>query len=248
MGIRLILDPYYHFGDMMLRSKVYLTREQSHRIDEIAIAEGTSGISLMENAGRACVSKLIDHGCKSAVICCGTGNNGGDGFVIARRLAIEGVPTKILLCGNGNRISGDALTNFNIARDLDLAIVTVSEDWDDICLTKEVGMIASEPVDWIVDCMLGTGAFGDPRPPMDRIIRAANSNKAHRLAVDVPSGLDCQTGDSGDPTFAADLTCTFVAKKTGFQTDNAKKYLGQTQVVSIGISMELVERVLREQE
>ena len=228
----------------MKRSQVYLSRDQSRRVDEIAISEGVSGITLMENAGRACVSHLEEREVKSAVICCGVGNNGGDGFVIARRLAILGIPTKILLCGEPARIQGDALFNFQIAEGLDLNIVVVDDNWSDAEIEHRMKQIDKQPVDWIVDCLLGTGSKGNPRPPMERLIQVANNVDANKMSVDVPSGLDCETGIPGEPTFRADFTCTFVARKTGFKSEAAKEFLGEVKVVTIGIPVNVLERVV----
>ena len=228
----------------MKRSKVYLSRAQSRKVDEISIAEGVSGITLMENAGRACVSQLTERDIKTALICCGTGNNGGDGFVIARRLAINGIPTKTILCGDPAQIQGDALTNYQIATGLDLDIVLLDESWSENELEHRLKQINQQPVDWIIDCLLGTGATGNPRPPMDRLIRTANRLDVKRMAVDVPSGLDCDTGEIGDPTFNVDLTCTFVARKNGFKSEQAKERLGQVKVVTIGVPKKLLQRVV----
>ncbi len=237
-----------YFAAEMKRSKVYLSRLQSRKIDEMAIAEGMTSIQLMENAGRACTNHLEEQGCESAVICCGSGNNGGDGFVIARRLAILGLPVKILLVGDAEKILGDARVNLEIVKGIGLDLVRFDENWNNEELQNQLDRVDGQTTDWIVDCLLGTGAHGDPRPPMDRVIRAANGSSARRLAVDVPSGLDCDNGKVGDPTFQADVTCTFVARKTGFHVPEARPFLGQVKVVAIGVSMELIQRVQAEWE
>ncbi len=229
----------------MERSKVYLTRAQSRLVDQLAIESGISGIQLMENAGKSCVSRLMDHSPKAIVVCCGTGNNGGDGFVIARRLAVEGIAVKILVCGDIQKLSGDAKTNFSIANNLDLDIHLI----DDSATSKELqpllSFVGDQGVDWIVDCLLGTGASGNPRSPMDKLIEAANQIQCNKMAIDVPSGLDCQTGVPGVPTFKADLTCTFVAKKVGFKNQAAKPFLGNVRSISIRIPDSIVEQVLQ---
>ena len=230
----------------MERSKVYLTREQSRLVDKLAIENGITGISLMENAAKRCVILLTELKIESAVICCGTGNNGGDGFVIARRLAVQGVPVKTILCGDPDKIEGDALTNYGITQSLDVQILQLEDDWSDSELAHRVSVVENQPVDCIVDCLLGTGSVGDPRPPMDRVINALNGVEARRFAVDVPSGLDCETGVPGKPTFKADMTCTFVAKKTGFANEAAKPYLGTVRVGTIGVPDDLVERIITE--
>src|SRR5690606_26468344 len=84
---------------------------------------------------------------------------------------------------------------------------------------------------WIVDALLGTGAVGDPRPPYDSVLEIANRQTARKLAVDWPSGLDCDTGAAGSTTFRADHTCTFVAQKPGIRDPQARGYLGQVHIV-----------------
>ena len=95
--------------------------------------------------------------------------------------------------------------------------------------------------EWIVDALLGTGATGDPRSPISVLIQAANTTRARRLAVDLPSGLDCDTGIPGTPTFRADHTCTFVAPKIGFANPAAKEYLGTVSVHDIGVPRKLLQ-------
>ena len=102
-------------------------------------------------------------------------------------------------------------------------------------------------VDWIVDALLGTGATGDPRPPFDTAIEWMNARSATTklLAVDVPSGLDCDTGEPSAHTVRADHTCTFAAMKIGFTQPNAKPYVGTLHVCDIGVPPILIENALR---
>ena len=87
---------------------------------------------------------------------------------------------------------------------------------------------------WIVDALLGTGSHGDPRPPLDRVIDRINAAGKPILAVDLPSGLDCDTGQPGHPTIRATHTCTFVAAKPGFFVPGAAEYTGQLHIADIG--------------
>lgn len=211
----------------------------SRKIDEIAIGEfGIPGVVLMENAGRNCASEILRFDPGSVVILCGTGNNGGDGFVIARHLAIAGVKTKVIVCGKAEKISGDAAINFEILKrsghDL-LFAVSADGTWGESTFSTNLRTVMNEETDVVVDCLLGTGATGDPRPLVAAAIIAANSMSAKRVAVDVPSGLDCDTGDIGKPTFDADLTLTMVAWKMGFLADEANHVLGELRVIDIGI-------------
>ena len=221
-----------------------LTREQSRDIDRRAIEElGMSGLVLMENAGRGAVDILLSREraptrsvgrSRTVLILCGKGNNGGDGFVIARHLEIRGVVAKVALLAAPDDLTGDAKTNFQILTHTQVAILDLSSAKN---LSASLDSLATD-VDWLVDAMLGTGAVGEPREPYRTAIEWMNRQAAKVLAVDVPSGLDCDTGRPAQPTVRADVTCTFVAPKVGFATLESQEFLGELQVVSIGISLE----------
>jgi len=217
-----------------------LTRAQVREVDRRAIDEfGMSGLVLMENAGRGCVDTLCQLGCKGPVIVvCGKGNNAGDGFVIARHLDLLGIPVKVVLLGPSSELRGDAAANFLILSRSQFEIIEFSQMFE-----PERFQWALAGAEWIVDALLGTGATGAPRPPMDAAIRLMNAAPAKRLAVDLPSGLDCDTGNAADPTFQADHTCTFVAEKIGFASSAARRWLGQVHVVSIGVPSQLLAQV-----
>lgn len=217
----------------------YLSREQVREVDRRAIEDcGMCGLVLMENAGRGCVDVLCSLGVRGpVVICCGRGNNAGDGFVIARHLDLRGHTVRVLLFGDPSELRGDAAANFSLLKEcgIPVRVVLAAEDgcgWE----TELAG------ADWIVDALLGTGSKRAPRPPLDRVIRCLNQQLARRLAVDLPSGLDCDTGQAASDTFRADHTCTFVAAKLGFASPAAQAYLGQVHVLDIGAPRKLVEQ------
>jgi NAD(P)H-hydrate epimerase len=214
-----------------------LSRSQVREIDRRAIQEyGLPGIVLMENAGRGCVDVLCRLGCRGPVaVVCGKGNNGGDGFVIARHLDLRGIPVKVLLLASPGDLQGDAATNYAVLAKCRVPTIDYSAGFDAARFTNElVG------VEWIVDAILGTGAIGSPRPPWDEAISLMNAAAGRKLAVDLPSGLDCDTGQPAEPTFRADHTCTFVAPKVGFGNPAAAAYLGQVHVLDIGAPRRLV--------
>jgi NAD(P)H-hydrate epimerase len=216
-----------------------LTREQSRELDRRAIEDfGISGLVLMENAGRGCVDVLERLGINGpVVVLCGKGNNAGDGFVIARHLEIRGYTCRILLLGRGDELHGDAATSFAILHKTRVPIVEQVESFND----------HSRDAAWIVDALLGTGAQGEPRPPFDAAIDWINDRPAQAkvLAVDVPSGLDCDTGQPATHTVRADHTCTFAAMKTGFMQPAAKAFTGTIHVCDIGVPPRLIEEVLQ---
>jgi NAD(P)H-hydrate epimerase len=221
--------------------EAFLSRSGSRRIDQRAMDEfGVPGILLMENAGRGCADLLQRLGIAGPVaICCGKGNNAGDGLVIARHLDLRGHAVKILLWCEPERMRGDAALNLEIAQRAELPLVVCPARSDADWLRGELA-----GADWIVDALLGTGAEGEPRAPLDRVIDVLNGCSAKKLAVDLPSGLDCDTGIPARFTFRADHTATFVARKVGFRNPAALPCLGTVHVVDIGAPGILIREML----
>lgn len=220
----------------------YLTREQIRQVDRLAIDQfGMLGLVLMENAGRGCTDLLCARGINGpVVICCGKGNNGGDGFVIARHLLVRGYTTRVLLWNDPTEFTGDAAANLAILQKLNADVryggPAFSARWLDHQL---------QGADWVVDALLGTGASGEPRPPLDQVIDRLNQQPSlRRLAVDIPSGLDCESGVASRATFRADETATLVAPKVGFRNPAAAAWLGTVHVLDIGVPDIVVRRVL----
>lgn len=217
---------------------VSLTRDQVREVDRIAIEEfGIPSVILMENAGRGCAELLIRLGIHAPVgIVCGKGNNGGDGFVIARHLVNHGFDVKVLLLGDPEEISDDSKVNYGIASLMNIPIEARSKedikaDW----IWEELA-----GCEWIVDAIFGTGISGEVRPPYDAIIDAINASEAVRFAVDIPSGLDCDTGKPLNKCIKAQHTATFVAVKAGFEQPEAQEWVGQVHVIGIGAPEECV--------
>ncbi len=224
-----------------------LTREQSRQLDRRAIDEyGISSLVLMENAGRGTVAVLERLGISGpVVILAGKGNNAGDGFVIARHLEIRGHAAKVLLMFPPSELRGDAAINFAILERTSVPIVEIEAPDEFDTHGCGVDWLDREAcgADWLIDAMLGTGARGDPRPPIDAAIDWMNAQPARKLAVDVPSGLDCDTGEPARHTVRADHTCTFAAIKIGFTKPSAKPYVGTIHVCDIGSPPRLIEDV-----
>ena len=228
-------------------SKLILTRSQSRKIDAIATEQyGIPGMVLMENAGRGVVDHLLqaDAGLLEEtsgwiVLVCGKGNNAGDGFVMARHLEIRGAKPRVLLLADPNELTGDARQNYEILTHTGVSIIDLSssDNLEDALTQHAAGAV------WLVDAMLGTGARGRPREPMATAIAWINAQSCRCLAVDIPSGLDCDTGEASEPTIQADITCTFVACKPGFEDVNAQSLLGQLHIISIGIPPGVLRRV-----
>jgi NAD(P)H-hydrate epimerase len=218
----------------MSSPQIYLTREQVRAFDRRAIDEfGIPSPVLMENAGRGCVDVLTSLGARGpVVVCCGKGNNGGDGLVIARHLANRGVTLEILLFAKPEDLSADAAAQWRIVRQMHLpARVLADESFADAELAAELAR-----ADWVVDALFGTGLSGALRPPFDRVVRLINACPGRILAVDIPSGLDANTGEPLGACVRARHTVTFVAPKLGYRNPAAAPYLGQVHVADIGIT------------
>lgn len=218
-----------------------LTRDQIRRVDKIAIEEfGIPGLILMENAGRGIAEVMLREGVSGrVVIACGKGNNAGDGLVLARQLNARGVDTLVLLFSPAASFQGDAAANWRMHEKLNLPAVDLSN----VASPAEVDPHLAAAA-WVVDALLGTGAKGAPSTPLSYAIEALNRSAARRLAIDLPSGLDCDTGEPAEPTFRAYLTCTLVASKIGFDAPAAKPFLGRVEVINLGIPRELIQRAM----
>ena len=188
-----------------------LSREAVREVDRRAIEVfGMTGLVLMENAGRGVVDVLCDLGIDGPVaICCGKGNNAGDGFVIARHLELRGFEPRVLLWAQPGELTGDAAANYAILEKAKIAVEVFGSQHDEARLAEALDGAA-----WIVDALLGTGARGEPRPPLDAVIDQLNSHAASIVAVDLPSGLDCDTGVAAIHTIRAQHTCSFRRGKT----------------------------------
>ncbi len=217
-----------------------LTREQVRELDRRAIEEfGVPGIVLMENAGRGVAETICQLGLSGPVaICCGKGNNAGDGLVIARHLENRGYVVRVLLWAAPDELPPDASTNYRIVKASGMPLDVLPAD--DCRSILEEALAAAGTV---VDALLGTGARGEPRPPLDDVIDQMNASGRPMVAVDLPSGLDCDTGEPARHTIRADHTCTFVAAKPGLLAAAAAPYVGQLHVIDIGAPRRLLASV-----
>lgn len=214
-----------------------LTRDQVRRVDQIAIDEyEIPGIVLMENAGRGAAEVIHQHAPEGLItLLCGSGNNAGDGYVIARHLQLMNRSVRVLSLVDPDSLSGDAAINARIAAHAKIEILRPQSSGElDASITDATT---------IVDAMLGTGARGAPRGLFADAVRLANRHAAFKIAIDLPTGLDCDSGVANDPTFRADHTITFVSRKVGFQKENADAYVGVVSEIGIGVPRKLLEDV-----
>lgn len=193
---------------------------------------GVPSIVLMENAGRSAAEvalKLLWWREKAAVVC-GVGNNGGDGLVVARHLHNRGKKVTVYVIGDPDRGTVDFLTNLLIVERLGLPIVWVTE----VSHLKDLSR-----AELVVDAILGIGLTKAVRQPIRGVIEAINALRKPVLAVDVPSGLNADTGEVMGVAIKAKCTVTFIAMKKGLLTPNGKKYCGAVVVKDIGLAFTL---------
>lgn len=190
---------------------------------------GVSRLQLMENAGRNIADQIAERfkASKTEVaIFCGLGGNGGDGFVAARHLLSRGFQVEILLAGRPADISDkEACTNWNALHALKEHI-TIHEVYDS-------SLVPDVKADVVVDSLLGIGLKGTPRPPIRQLINKINEMKAFCIAVDVPTGIDSDTGEAIGEAIKANLTITFHKAKPGLE--KAKKSTGEIIIANIGL-------------
>ncbi len=219
-----------------------LGRDEIREIDRKAIEEyEIPGIILMENAGRNVaeeVFKMLAGTEKARVaIFCGKGNNGGDGFVIARHLYNKGVDVSVYSTTEVSRAlsDGDASMNMKILLNMNLEIKELQEE--------HIGKIekALHGYNVIVDAIFGTGLRGEVREPIRTLIAKINEADIPVVSVDIPSGLSCDDGSVLGTAVKATKTVTFVAAKTGFFQKSGKEYTGELIVSDISVPKELIE-------
>jgi len=214
------------------------TRDEIRAFDRYAIEDlGVPGIALMENAGRqvadAARAMIRGRARPRVVILAGRGNNGGDGYVAARHLAIDGVRAEVVLIGPRAGVQGDAAINLAILEQMGLAVRVLDGPGEEVLAAVRPLVAAA---DLVIDGLLGTGATGQVREPLAGVIEAVNAAGRPVLAIDIPSGLDADTGRPlGTAAIRATRTVTMAALKKGFAEPGAAGYTGEVILADIGV-------------
>lgn len=230
-------------------------RAAVRELDRAAVDEfQIPSVLLMENAATALTHVAHSMGALApggALIVCGPGNNGGDGFALARKLSNLGVSARVVVLCDRERFRGDAATNLTILERMDLPIAFVGDDDAQRRLGEEWVRLGARGV--LVDAMFGTGMTSPARAPFDDAIRWMNAKRISSsestavLAVDLPSGLDCDRGvpiDGADETTVrADVTVTLAGLKRGLLHQKSLAYTGCVLSADIGAPRALVERL-----
>ncbi len=213
---------------MTYSKSVLLTPEQMGRADAAAVAAGVPSLTLMENAGRAAADAIMAHYApRKTLILCGPGNNGGDGFVVARYLVNAGWPVRLALYGDRDKLKGDAAAN--------------AERWEGPVDSARDHVVAGAEL--IVDALLGAGLDRDVGGALGDLIDTVNASRTPVVAVDVPSGLDGETGQVRGRAVEADLTVTFFRKKPGHLLQPGRGLCGSLVLADIGIPESVLDGI-----
>lgn len=218
-----------------------VTAEQMQELDRKAIETyRIPGILLMENAGREATEAILasfpDIDKKRVAIIAGKGNNGGDGFVIARHLMNRKMAVKVILLTDPKSLRGDAETNHYIFHRMKGEIISAPSAKDYQKIKRDV-----EKADLLVDAIFGTGLDAEVRGYYREVIDHLNSLNKPIIAVDIPSGLNANTGKPLGTAIRASLTVTFGLPKLGLLLSPGTDYVGTLKIVDIGIPKNLVE-------
>ena len=226
-----------------------LTREEVRALDDHAVAElGMPTMVLMENAGRGAARVLSwamfetglissDSHPASVVVVCGPGNNGGDGAVLARHLEASGMAkVHVVWTTPQSELQGDAPAQYRILQASGIEQSRVFEPIELESILKQA--------DWVVDGLFGTG-LTRPLIPGDLagdIVGIINESGKPVMALDIPSGMDANTGEIAGVAIKARITATFVAPKVGFYQHHASQWTGRVEIVDIGLPRQALRR------
>lgn len=222
-----------------VQHKPFLSRDEVRQFDRICIETlGVPSLVLMENAARGAADwiaryLLLDEVADVSLpvgIVCGGGNNAGDGFAIARRLAVHGIETQTVMTTPAAKLSNDARANLDILLNLHLPVATYDGTLPDCRL-------------W-VDALGGTGIEGPLRPELSAIVDQLNRHRSPIVAVDIPTGLDCDTGEVSGSCIESIATLTFVSRKVGFENPSSARYLGEVHTFDIGVPPDVVLQLM----
>lgn len=216
-----------------------VTSAQMKAIEKKAVEEmGMTYDELMQNAGVGSARKIIEKYYvvnKNIVVLCGSGNNGGDGFVIAKNLYVRGANVTVVLC-KGQPKTDESRKTLSALKTDNLEIINANED---------LQLIVSrlKDADFIIDCIFGTGFSGAISSTTRQIVDRANLSDAVKIAIDLPSGINADTGEYEGIYFKANCTIILGLKKRAHELNISKDICGEQILVDIGIPLEIIDDV-----
>ena len=220
-----------------------LTAAQMRDADRYTIEEiGIPSLVLMENAGRQVVA-AIEAAFESALegrvaVLCGRGNNGGDGFVVARTLLQRGIDTAVFVIGTIADVRGDARLNLEILGRLGLTVVEVADEQ-----TWELHFSEISKCTLIVDAIFGTGLRSPLNGMLETVVADVNASDIPVVAIDLPSGLSADTAHLIGDCIDAAMTVTLAAPKLPLVLPPAEAFAGDVVIADIGIPYEVIDGV-----
>jgi NAD(P)H-hydrate epimerase len=222
---------------------ILVTAKEMQAMDRLTIEDlGLPGMVLMENAGRGATRFLLaqfpDIADRRVGVIAGRGNNGGDGFVIARCLKEKGIPVQVYLLAETEKVKGDALANLKFLKPLAVPVVEIPDEASFSKIRTEM-----DGLDLWVDAILGTGLKSDVIGYFKTVINYINGLNKPVFAVDIPSGLNSDTGQPCGVCIRANATATFAFAKTGHIVFPGTDYTGALKIVDIGIPPHIVAAV-----
>ena len=220
-----------------------LTRQQMREADQQTTGDiGIASLVLMENAGRQVVASMEaafeDLTSLHVAVLCGKGNNGGDGFVVARTLFERSITVSVYLIGVSADVRGDARTNLGVLRAMDVDVVEIAD-----AASWELHGADVLGADLIVDAIFGTGFSGPATGLVETVIADINAAVTPVVAIDLPSGLDADTAEVGGPAVAATLTVTLGAPKLPLVMPPADRLVGSLVIADIGIPRSVIQEL-----
>ena len=217
-----------------------VSNQEMKKIDQWSIKSlRIPGIVLMENAGRGCVDVLEKYFALKnlkVLIVCGKGNNGGDGFVMARHLQNRGTIAKIILPGKGNKLTGDSLINYELAKKTKIDVYETTD------LNKIKRINNTFHPDVLIDAIFGTGFKGTPEGIYFKLIEMINKSEAFVFSIDIPSGINGDNGQFEKICVIADATATMCLPKQGNYLYPGRAFCGDLYTIDIGVPYSLINQ------
>ncbi|MGB1263133.1 MAG: NAD(P)H-hydrate dehydratase [Cognaticolwellia sp.] len=209
---------------------------QRYEADAAKIVGLTLG-QLMQNAGAAVFSQMRQHfpTARNFLIICGKGNNGGDGYVVAKLAHQAGFTVKVMVNGARESINGEAKYALTLLEALPVAIDFYQQ------VNAMSAVVKTSTADVIIDCLFGVGFNGALSPALQQLITEINQQLAVRVSVDLPSGLNADLGTVSSVAVKAELTVTLIAYKQGLLTGQAANYVGNLQLETLGVNQALAK-------
>jgi NAD(P)H-hydrate epimerase len=220
-----------------------VTASEMREMDRLTIEEaGIPGVVLMENAAKGATEVFIDHfnpsEGSSILVICGKGNNGGDGYVMARYLHNFGMRVSVIITGERSAISGDAFINLSVIEKLGIEISEIPDDAEFEAFTHRLSGYS-----YIIDGIFGIGLNSPVTGVYKNIINAVNNSNKHVMSIDIPSGLNADTGEIMGAAVKGDLTVTFGFAKPGHYVYPGRAFTGRLVTVDIGIPEMIASRL-----